>query len=49
MNNTEKNLILIQLKGKEFLINDSLFLKSYDEVKKILECQNGMKKGFKDY
>ena len=37
MNNTEKNLILIQLKGKEYLINDYLFLKSYDEVKKILE------------
>lgn len=46
MNNTEKNLILIQLKGKEYLINDYLFLKSYDEVKKILEMPEWNEKRF---
>ena len=39
MNNTEKELILSLLKGKEYLINDYLFLRSYEEVKKILEMK----------
>ena len=37
MNNTEKDLILSLLKGNEYLINDKLFLRSYNEVKKILQ------------
>ena len=37
MNNTEKKTILSLLKGKEYLISDFLFLRSYEEVKKILE------------
>ena len=48
MNNTEKNLILIQLKGKEYLINDSLFLKSYDELKKILEMPEWNEERFQE-
>ena len=39
MNNTEKELILSLLKGKEYLISDFLFLRSYQEVKKILEMK----------
>ena len=37
MNNIEKELILSLLKGKEYLISDYLFLRSYEEIKKILE------------
>ena len=36
MNNIEKELILSLLKGKEYLISDYLFLRSYEEIKKIL-------------
>ena len=39
MNNTEKKLILSLLKGRKYLISDYLFLKSYEEVKKILEMK----------
>ena len=39
MNNIEKELILSLLKGKEYLISDYLFLRSYEEVKKILEMK----------
>ena len=49
MNNIEKDLILSLLKGKEYLINDYLFLRSYDEVNKILKIKNGMIPNFKDY
>ena len=34
MNNAEKELILSLLKGKEYLISDYLFSKTYEEVKK---------------
>ena len=39
MNNIEKKTILSLLKGKEYLISDFLFLRSYEEVKKILEMK----------
>ena len=48
MNNIEKELILSLLKGKEYLINDYLFLRSYEEVKKILEMKEWEEPKFQD-
>ena len=43
MNNTEKELIIQLLKGREDLICDYLFLRSYSEVKK--NIRNGRMEG----
>ena len=48
MNNTEKDLILSLLKGNEYLINDKLFLRSYNEVQKVLQMPEWKKEMFQD-